>query len=149
MSDNHSDEHAGHHIIPLKLYIINACIITVLMFLTVFVAKGMELPGGVNGPALWIALAIAILKTACIMSIFMGVYWNTPLVRIFATGAWVWLLIFFAFTLSDVMSPRAGLGTANVEPLPGVQDYDHYMQGPGAEPIVYEKAEPKEGSAAH
>jgi caa(3)-type oxidase subunit IV len=148
MSDNHSSEHAGHHIIPLKLYIINACVITVLMFLTVFVAKGMELPGAVNGLSLWIALAIAITKTACIMSIFMGVWWNTPLVKVFATGAWAWLLIFFAFTLSDVMSPRAGLGTPTTTALPGVESVE-YMLAPGEERPVYVKPELPAGADHH
>jgi caa(3)-type oxidase subunit IV len=130
-----SENHAEHHIIPIKLYIINAGVILVLMFATVAFAKveALDFPGGVNGINLWIALVIAIMKTACIMSIFMGVWWNSPLVRLFATGAWVWLLIFFAFTISDAISPKAGLGTPTTEPLPGVMDYDVYMDGPGAE----------------
>ena len=150
MSDEH-DEHAGHHIISPKLYMINFGLIFILMLLTVAFGTmpALDFPGGTNGVNLWIALFIALLKMTCIMAIFMGVWWNSPLVKVFATGAWVWLLIFFAFTLSDALSPRANLGTPTVEPLPGVADYDHYMDGPGAEPVVHEVAEVNEAAAAH
>jgi cytochrome c oxidase subunit IV len=112
MSDtDHDDDHAGHYIVPPKYYMINAVVITVLMALTVFAAKGMDLPGGVNGLNLWLALAIAVAKAGFIVAIFMGVKWNTPLVKMFALCAVAWLMIMFVFTLVDYASPSWGLGT--------------------------------------
>ena len=94
MSDtHHEEEHAHHFIVPWQYYMVNAVIITVLMALTVFAAKGMDLPGGTNGLNLWLALFIAILKAGFIMAIFMGVKWNSPLVKLFAIGVVGWLMM--------------------------------------------------------
>jgi caa(3)-type oxidase subunit IV len=106
--DDH-DDHAAHHIVSWKLYLINAAVITVLMFLTVFAAEFDF--GSTNGLNLVIALLIAIMKTACIGAIFMGVWWNSPLVKIFATGVIAWLIIMFSFILVDYASPGWGLGS--------------------------------------
>lgn len=112
MSDtHHEEEHAHHFIVPWQYYMVNAVIITVLMALTVFAAKGMDLPGGTNGLNLWLALFIAILKAGFIMAIFMGVKWNSPLVKLFAIGVVGWLMILFTFFLVDYASPSWGLGT--------------------------------------
>jgi caa(3)-type oxidase subunit IV len=113
MSENaHAEEHAGHHIISPKTYVINAIVITILMLLTVAFGKVEWLNfGHPNGLNLLIALLIAIAKCACIIAIFMGVKWNTPLVKVFALGVIGWLAILFMFTMIDVASPNWGLGT--------------------------------------
>ncbi len=111
MSENeHTDDHAGHFIVPPKYYIINAVIIAILMALTVG-AYELDLPGGINGMGLYLALFIAALKAGCIIAIFMGVKWNTPLVKMFALAVIGWLIILFTFTLIDVASPDWGLGS--------------------------------------
>ena len=107
-TEEHSEYH-GHFIVPWKYYVINALVITVLMFLTVFAAEFDF--GHTNGLNLVIALLIAIAKTACIGAIFMGVWWNTPLVKVFALGAIAWIIIFFTFTLVDYINPSYGLDT--------------------------------------
>lgn len=106
----HTDDHAGHFIVPPKYYIINAIVIAFLMFLTI-AASWIELPGGTNGWGYGLALLIAILKAACIISIFMGVKWNTPIVKVFALGVIGWLALLFTFTMIDVASPSWGLGS--------------------------------------
>lgn len=103
------DHHHEHFIVPWKYYVINAIAITILMFLTVYAAEFDF--GHTNGLNLVIALLIACAKTACIGAIFMGVWWNSPLVKVFATCAIVWLLIMFSFMLVDYASPKWGLGT--------------------------------------
>ncbi|MFP6584201.1 MAG: hypothetical protein VCD00_16820 [Candidatus Hydrogenedentota bacterium] len=113
--------HAAHHIVSWKLYIVNALVITVLMILTVVAA--MFDFGHPNGLNLFIAVVIAIMKTACIGAIFMGVWWNTPLVKVFAIGAVAWLIIFFTFVLVDYINPTFGLGTPYV-------DFHHQGESP-------------------
>ena len=111
MSENeHADDHAGHFIVPPKYYIINAVVIAILMFLTI-AASEVTFPGGVNGVGYWVALLIAILKASCIVSIFMGVKWNTPLVKVFALGVVGWLIILFTFPMIDIASAKWELGT--------------------------------------
>ncbi|MFP6583594.1 MAG: hypothetical protein VCD00_13710 [Candidatus Hydrogenedentota bacterium] len=114
-------EHAEHRIVSWKLYIINALVITVLMILTV-VAAEFDF-GHVNGLNLFIAVTIAVMKTVCIGAIFMGVWWNTPLVKVFALCAVAWLMIFFVFVMTDYINPTYGLGTPYV-------DFNHQGESP-------------------
>jgi cytochrome c oxidase subunit 4 len=111
MSENeHADDHAGHYIVPPKFYIINAIVIAILMFLTI-AASWIEMPGGINGWGYGVALFIAVLKAACIVGIFMGVKWNTPLVKVFALGVIGWLALLFLFPMIDLASTKWDLGT--------------------------------------
>ncbi|PCJ64435.1 MAG: oxidase [Candidatus Hydrogenedentota bacterium] len=106
-----SDNHASHHIIQPKVYALNAVVILILMFATVGAAKFVDIPGGANGPNFWIAITIAVMKMGFIMAYFMGVRYSTPLVKIMATAAFLWVLVFLAFTMSDYVSPHADLGS--------------------------------------
>jgi cytochrome c oxidase subunit 4 len=54
--------------------------------------------GWLNTP---IALVIALVKATLIVLFFMHVRYASPLVRIFAAGGFVWLVILFALTFSD------------------------------------------------
>ena len=109
-TEAHDDgHHHEHYIVPWKFYVVNAVVIAALMFLTIF-ASWFDF-GHTNGLNLVIALLIAAAKTACIGAIFMGVWWNTPLVKVFATCAVVWLGIMFSFMMVDYASPHWGLGT--------------------------------------
>ena len=118
----HDADYHEHHIVSWQLYAINAIVLTVLMILTVAVAKMdmFHISDNPNGANLVLALAIAFAKTACIVSIFMGVWWSSRLVKVFALGATFWLLIFFAFTLSDYISVAWGYGTPYVDNFPGL-----------------------------
>jgi caa(3)-type oxidase subunit IV len=78
----------------------------------------------VNGVNLWIALGIAVAKAGCIIAIFMGVKWSTPLVQMFALCSVAWLVILFTFFLVDYASPSWGLGTP-------YSDYEN----PGQKPL--------------
>jgi caa(3)-type oxidase subunit IV len=110
-TDEHQ-EHAEHHIVPPRFYVLNAIAITILMALTVIAGKWDVLNfGNPNGLNLVIALLIAMAKTACIGAVFMGVWWNSPLVKVFALGVIAWIIIFFAFTLVDYINPEYGLDT--------------------------------------
>lgn len=93
----------SHKIVHWKYYLINAGVLTVLMGLTVLFAKwpALHFSDNPNGINLLIAILIAVMKAACIVAIFMGAYWSTGLVRLFALLGFIWLPIFFLFTFTD------------------------------------------------
>ena len=107
-TEEHGEDHHDHYIVPWKLYVVNAVVLTILMFATVVAAKNPQfhMSNNPNGANLAIAFAIALMKTACIVSIFMGVWWASRLVKVFALGAVFWLLVFFAFTLGDYVNVK-------------------------------------------
>ncbi len=49
------------------------------------------------------ALVIALAKATLVVMFFMHVKGSTPLIKLAAAGGFFWLLIFFAFMLSDYM----------------------------------------------
>lgn len=122
----------AHKIVPAKYYVINFMVITVLMIMTVLFGKWEVLnwssnPNGIN---LAIALIIAIMKAGCIVLIFMGVAFNTPLVRVFAIAGFSWLIILFLFLMTDYVNPLGNLGSPYNDiaspgstPLPGGQNF--------------------------
>ena len=101
-----------HHIVPWKNYAINFCVITVLMFLTVWVA-GQDY-GVMNLP---VALIIAIMKTLCIVLFFMNVKYSSHLTWVFAGAGFFWFLIMIAFTIVDFTE----FGGMYTNSLPGAQ----------------------------
>lgn len=115
----------SHRIIPVKYYLINAGVLTFLMVLTVVAAKhpAFHFSSNPNGINLAIALAIAVAKAACIVAIFMGSYWSSPMVRLLSVAGFAWLMIFFLFTFTDYMNPLEDFGT-------GYSDF----QSPGTNP---------------
>ena len=48
-----------------------------------------------------VALAISVAKAALILLFFMEVRYSTPIVWLFATAGFVWLLLLLIFSLSD------------------------------------------------
>ena len=50
-----------------------------------------------------VALGIALFKATLVVSFFMHVKGSTPLIKLTAAGGFFWLLIFFAFMLSDYL----------------------------------------------
>lgn len=89
-----------HHIVSTKTYFLVFVGLMVLLVLTLGVAM-IDLGGAWN---LLIAMTVAVIKVFLIMTYFMHLKWNTPLVRFFALCALFFLLIMFAFTLSDYTS---------------------------------------------
>ena len=51
-----------------------------------------------------VALAIASFKATLVVAFFMHVKGSSSLIQITAVGGFFWLLIFFAFVLSDVLA---------------------------------------------
>ena len=91
-----SAEHHGHHIIPFKTLLTVFLALIGLTVVTVLVAQ-IHL-GPLNVP---IALAIAIAKAACVVSVFMGLRYDRPVnALVFAMGI-VFVLIFLTFTWFD------------------------------------------------
>jgi cytochrome c oxidase subunit 4 len=84
------------HIVPKRTYVLVFVCLALLMAVTVGAAQ-VHL-GWLNTP---IALVIALVKATLIVLFFMHVRYASPLVRIFAAGGFVWLVILFALTFSD------------------------------------------------
>jgi caa(3)-type oxidase subunit IV len=122
----------AHRIIPVKYYLINAVVLTALMAITVMAAKmpAFHFSDNPNGVNLAIALAIAIAKAACIVSVFMGAYWSSGLVRLLSVAGFAWLCIFFLFMATDYTNPLEEFGSPYLDiqspgtnPLAGGQDH--------------------------
>lgn len=88
-------------IVPVSTYLKVFAALAVLLVVTVLAAE-LNL-GFFNTP---IAMAIALAKAALIVLYFMHVRNSPPLVRVFAAGGFLWLLIMFSFTFSDVLTRR-------------------------------------------
>lgn len=88
-----------HHVVPKTTYYQVAFWLAVLMVLTVGASR-LDL-GDWNVP---IALAIAGLKALLIVMFFMHARYGSPLLKLFAAGGFLWLLIMFAFIASDVLT---------------------------------------------
>ena len=50
-----------------------------------------------------VALAIALAKASLVVLFFMHVKGSTPLIKLAAAAGFFWMLIFFAFILSDIL----------------------------------------------
>ena len=87
-----------HHVVSKQVYFAVAAVLGVLLVATVAAAR-VDL-GGWNVP---IALVIASVKAVLIVLFFMHVLYNAPLVRLFAAGGFIWLLILFALLAPDYL----------------------------------------------
>jgi caa(3)-type oxidase subunit IV len=93
-------EHSPEHSQPsLRTYYVVYGALLVLLVLTVAVAQ-FQL--GVFGIVL--ALTIAIVKAVLVILYFMHLRDNSRLTWIFAGAGFVWLLLLFAFTMTDYLS---------------------------------------------
>lgn len=86
----------SHHIVPPRTYFIVFAALMVLMVLTLIVTR---LDHGVIADIA--ALSIAIAKGVLIIMFFMHVKYSSHLTKLFAAAGFVWLVILFAFSLSD------------------------------------------------
>jgi cytochrome c oxidase subunit 4 len=92
-----------HHIVPKATYFKTFVWLAVLLALTVAAAH-VDL-GMWNVP---VALAIAMVKAALIVLVFMHVRYGSPLLKLFAAGGFFWLLVMLAFVLTDVKMRTRG-----------------------------------------
>lgn len=116
-STDPNDAHAdGHHVLPLRTYFAVFGTLLVLTALTTGVAY-FDL-GALNTP---VALTIASVKCLVVILWFMHVRYSSKLVQLFAVAGFAWLLILFAFLLSD------GLTRSNV---PGWEADQQALQRP-------------------
>ncbi len=87
------------HISPTSTYLKVFFALIVLTALTVWVAfYDFGAPNNV------FALGIALIKATIVVLFFMHVKWGTGLTKLVVASGVVWLLILFAFTLSDYLT---------------------------------------------
>ena len=92
-----------HHVVSIKTYLVVSALLGVLLVLTV-AASSVDL-GRANVP---IALAIAFAKAILILLFFMHVRYGSPLLKLFATGGFFWLMILLVYILTDVQARLIG-----------------------------------------
>ena len=98
----HATGHAEHH--SLKPYVLVLLGLLALTWLT----YGAALVDFGHPWSDLVALAIAVTKATLVVTFFMHVKGSTSLIKMSAVGGFFWLLIFFAFVLSDVLT-RPGM----------------------------------------
>jgi cytochrome c oxidase subunit 4 len=88
------------HVVSRKIYFGIFGALMVLTALTVWVAN-FTLPGPLNAI---VALSIAVLKATLVVLYFMHVRYSSKLTWVFVCAGIIWLIILFAFTLSDFLT---------------------------------------------
>lgn len=109
MSDASSK--AGHHVIPLKIYLGVGVALIVLTAITVAVAQ-IHL-GGWNAI---VAVLIASVKATLVAFIFMHLWYDRKIFLIIFSVAILFLTIFIALTMFDILS-RDYIDTATAGPI--------------------------------
>ncbi len=87
------------HVVPLKIYYRIFASLMVLTAITVGIAF-VDL-GYLNT---FVAVTIAVIKATLVVLFFMHVKYSGKLIWVFAGSGFLWLVVLFAFTLSDYMS---------------------------------------------
>jgi cytochrome c oxidase subunit 4 len=95
-----------HVIVPVRTYVAVFAALLVLTGVTYLVA--LQDFGWLNTP---IALGVALGKASLVVIYFMGVRYNTPLVKVTVVAGLFWLLILFGLTLNDYLT-RPWMGVA-------------------------------------
>ena len=90
------DAHGGHHICSFQLFASIFAALLVLTCLTVLVSRFDF--GGFN---MIIAMAIASVKAALVMSVFMHMRWDTAINNIAFLSSLLFLALLILFTLAD------------------------------------------------
>ncbi|CAN5716213.1 hypothetical protein BH11ARM2_BH11ARM2_34580 [soil metagenome] len=91
-NDDH-DHESNHHIVPLGHYVLTLLALLTLMALTV-IASYWTAPGGTVVNNL-IALGIASIKAALVITIFMGVKWSSTLTKVWVASGFLVLVLMF------------------------------------------------------
>jgi cytochrome c oxidase subunit 4 len=85
-----------HHIVPIRTNVVIYLLLLGLLVLTYAVAMVDLGPLGVP-----VALAIATVKAVIILMYFMHVKFSPPLIKLFSTAAFFWMIILLAFSFND------------------------------------------------
>jgi cytochrome c oxidase subunit 4 len=97
------EAHSEPHVVGLGLYLMVFGILIVGTILTVIVAL-FDLDRLFIGANTAVALLIAFVKTSFVVLFFMHVKYSGKLVWLCAIGSILWLMILFAFTMSDYLT---------------------------------------------
>jgi len=96
--------HAEHHVQPVSLYVKTFLLLILFMGLTIFASRlqvmnpnGFWMTTAGTYAMNFIALAIACIKAYLVISIFMGVKFGTPLIKLYAVVGFVWALFIGGF----------------------------------------------------
>lgn len=120
----HTDEHHGHHIIPMPLLLKIFGGLVFLTVLTVLTATQLDL-GPLNVP---IALAIAFTKAGLVLTFFMALkYDNRVNTLVFSLGV-IFVAVFLIFTLFDTAF-RGDLGNVDSETIADQERAAQAMMG--------------------
>ena len=92
------------HISPIRNYVAVFLVLISLTAVTVYVA--FQNLGPLNN---FVALGIAVIKASLVILFFMHGKYSTRLTKLVIVSAFLWLLILFAFTMSD-FATRGWLG---------------------------------------
>jgi cytochrome c oxidase subunit 4 len=90
----------SEHVVSRKIYFTIFGALMVLTALTVWIAN-FNLPGPLNAI---VALSIAVMKATLVVLYFMHVRYSSKLTWVFVCAGLIWLLILFAFALSDYLT---------------------------------------------
>lgn len=98
----HDPAHAGHaahhhHVASSALFLKVLIALLILTFITV-AASRFDF-GSAN---MLIAMAIASVKASLVISIFMHIWWDTAINKIFFLGSFLFLSLLLLFTLADL-----------------------------------------------
>jgi cytochrome c oxidase subunit 4 len=124
-----TNSHTGHHIVPLRVYVIVGLALFVLTGLTI--AVSFVHMGGFNAV---VAFAIAALKTALVAAIFMHLWYDHRVYFLVFLTAIAFLAVFIAFTMFDVLR-RADLYDITAHPIqPNAAMYEGRAAAPAGHP---------------
>jgi len=90
----------SEHVVSRKVYFFIFGALMVFTLLTVWIAN-FNLPGPLNAI---VALSIAVTKATLVVLYFMHVRYSSKLTWVFVCAGLIWLIILFAFTLSDYLT---------------------------------------------
>ncbi len=134
----HSEEHHGHHAIPMAVL---AKVFGALVLLTVVTVLTSQIDlGGLNVP---LALAIAFTKAGLVLSFFMALkYDNKVNTLVFSVGA-LFVAVFLIFTLFDTAF-RGDLENVDPQTIADQQRAEEALRArdPGAAPADTAQAVP-------
>lgn len=103
----HGHGDAGHHVVPVSVYLIIFFALLIGTFITVAVSK-YDLDAQILGKTVplntVVALVIAAIKATLVVLYFMHIRYGPRLQWIFAAAGFMWLAILIVLTLADVAS---------------------------------------------
>jgi cytochrome c oxidase subunit IV len=99
----HGDEHVHHDHLGVYFRVFAALMILLIITLAA-AAVDFQKVLGIGWLNIGVAMAIAVAKALIVVMYFMHVKWSSSLVRTFAAGTMLWLLIMFVMTLMDYLS---------------------------------------------